>query len=78
MPLQQRDLPLNMNIELNGCEWDKKSSANRLRCFLTEHKPKTMINKIRARLCWYLQLGGQCVDDTTRTWVNDDTGVSFC
>jgi len=36
VPLQQYDLPLTINISLNGCDWKKYAEKRLLEMFLTE------------------------------------------
>jgi len=57
MLLQQRDLPLKMNISLNGCKWIKSVAEQLLKMLFDRRwrldRLKTLINNINESVEFY-------------------------
>jgi len=82
--LQQWDLPLTINVSLNGCEW-KKSRRKMLAQDVFDRRwsldrVKTLIKKYQCEIFNFVDLCsgvGIVWSTTTQTRVNDATAVTF-
>jgi len=82
--LQQWDLPLTINILLNGCEWKKLRRKNDCSRYywqkLKSWWVKTLIKKYQCEIFNFVDLCsgvGMVWSTTTRTRVSDATAVTF-